>query len=155
MDFEEVIGGLTYGVTSWSDWENREWPLRNSIGIYAQQAEILIRIVLCSNCIYSRVIVPLPVCFHTDYYVLIQEFTEFDKIEYNKLSLACNSYIYVYVCHFLITSVCNWVYKNKTDQSFSCMWVYTTYLLKIRLFLSYMYIFFKQLHGRIQDKILN
>jgi len=39
--------------------------------------------------------------------MLIQEFTEFDKIEHNNFSLACNNDISVHVFHFLITSVCH------------------------------------------------
>jgi len=59
--------------------------------------------------------------------MLIQEFTEFDKTEHNNLSIACNSDISVFVFQFLITSVCHWAHSKKTDQSFSCVCVHTTY----------------------------
>jgi len=36
-----MMGGLTCGVASWSNWENRERPLRNSVRMYAP--EVLIR----------------------------------------------------------------------------------------------------------------
>jgi hypothetical protein len=43
MHFEEVIVGLTCGTASRNDLENRERPCRNSVRMYAQHAEVLIR----------------------------------------------------------------------------------------------------------------
>jgi hypothetical protein len=78
----------------------------------------------------SRSTLPFHVCFLRGYCMLIQEFTEFDKLEHNNLSLACNCDISVYVLRFLITSVCHWALSNKTDQSLTCMCVHTTYWFK-------------------------
>ena len=79
------------------------------------------------------------------YSMLIQEFTELDKIGHNNFSLAWNSGISVYAFHFLITSFCHRAHSEKTDQSFSYTCVHITYWFKnyIVIFI-HVYFFFPQ-----------
>jgi len=84
--------------------------------------------------------------------MLIQKFTELDKIEHNNFSLAYNSDISV--CSWLPTFVTGRTVKKLTSRIYTR--VYTPPIdLKITLLFSYMYIFPPSSHTQvsIQDKV--